>query len=236
MKKALILSGWILVLLSSPVKAESLAESQARYAEADDKLNEAYQGAKATLAEWRFSELQKDQREWVDYRDYRAKLAARFDGQAEEGKEEASPDYWMAMAYLTETRTDIVNAWTMIDDFTKDWEGVWIDGVGGELIISETKGEGVEFILTVVRGPTYHQGFIGGTVEVNGSMARFSDKGERSDDETWLTFHLEGGRLEVFGENTGYYHGARAYFDGTYIRVREVTDGDLKRLSGEEGY
>lgn len=228
--------GWIAFFSIAGADAESLATAKSDFAKSDRQLNEIYQQAKVELPEWRFAELQEDQREWVKYRDERAKQAALYDGQAEEGNEEANPEFWNAMAYLSDTRVRIIRAWLLIDEFPREWEGVWIDGFGGELILSEAGGEGLDFFLSVVRGPTYHQGFIAGNAEVNGAMARFTDKGERPDDETWLTFRRENGRLEVIGENTGYHHGARAYFDGSYIRLRQLNAEDLKRLKEEGGY
>jgi len=50
-----------------------------------------------------------------------------------------------------------------------------------------------------------------------------------------LTFRREGGRLEVFGENTEYFHGARAYFEGTYIRLRQLKAEDLEWIKEKGG-
>lgn len=102
--------------------AESLATAKAAFAKSDSKLNEVYQQAKVELLNWRFVELQEDQREWVEYRDARAKQAALYDGQAEEGNEEANPEFWNAMAYLSDTRVGIIGAWLIIDEFPREWE------------------------------------------------------------------------------------------------------------------
>lgn len=38
------------------------------------------------------------------------------------------------------------------------------------------------------------------------------------------------GRIQVEGENTQWYHGARAYFDGQYIWAGELTLQDKKEM------
>jgi hypothetical protein len=82
----------------------------------------------------------------------------------------------------------------------------------------------------VVRGPTYHIGSIGGSAKWNGSTAHFSIQALDEEGGTWLTFLKWGVKLEIIGENTSSFHGARAYFDGEYIRVSELTDGDRKAI------
>ena len=37
-------------------------------------------------------------------------------------------------------------------------------------------------------------------------------------------------RIEVIGENTGLFHGMRAYFEGRYLRVRKLDEEDLEEL------
>lgn len=217
-----------LTLCLSPVRAEDLASTKAAFAAADKVLNQAYQSAKAELPAWRFETVQQEQRDWLGYRDERALAAARFDGGAAEGTEESNPEYWNAMTYLTETRTEILEAWRKIDSFEDEWEGVWSDGYGGHLTILRNGDDTVTFAIQVVRGPTYHLGALGGTAIVNESMARFTITPEGSGEEVWLTFLRENGKLRVIGANTHYYHGARAYFDGEYLRLREVTDEDRK--------
>ena len=209
----------------------SFAEAKQAFADADATLNSVYEKAKETIPAYRFAKILQEQREWIAYRDNRAAAAARFDGRAIRGKESANPEYWNAMAYLTETRIEILNAWMKVDTFTKTWEGAWIDGYGGILRIVENPDGTFTFACSVVRGPTYHLGNIDGTAAANQTTARFSTRVDKDSAETWLTFLLEGdGRLRVIGENTQFFHGARAYFDGNYLRVRELTDEDRAEM------
>ena len=209
----------------------SLAEAKQAFADADATLNSVYEKAKETIPAYRFTKILQEQREWTAYRDDRAAAAARFDGRAIPGKESANLEYWNAMAYLTETRIEILNAWMKVDTFTKTWEGTWIDGYGGILRIAENPESSFSFACSVVRGPTYHLGNIDGKATTNRTTARFSTRADEDTPETWLTFLLESdGRLRVIGEQTIYFHGARAYFDGTYLRVRELTDEDRAEM------
>ena len=118
-----------------------------------------------------------------------------------------------------------------VNTYAKTWEGVWIDGYGGILSIEEGQEASLRFTLRVVRGPTYHTGAIEGTAQCNVMSARFEIREEGVEGTTWITFLREGGGLRLIGENTQYFHGARAYFDGTYLRVRELTTEDLKEIA-----
>ena len=44
-----------------------------------------------------------------------------------------------------------------------------------------------------------------------------------SDDETNLALVMDGMKLRINGANTQHYHGARAYFDGEYVRTGALT-------------
>jgi uncharacterized protein YecT (DUF1311 family) len=209
----------------------SLEEAKQAFANADATLNSVYEEAKETVASYRFTKIEKEQRDWIAYRDHRAAGAAHFDGRANSGEETTNAEYWKAMAYLTETRIEILNAWMKVDTFTKTWEGAWIDGYGGILRIVENPDGTFTFACSVVRGPTYHLGNIDGTAAANQTTARFTTQVDKDSAETWLTFLLEGdGRLRVIGENTQFFHGARAYFDGSYLRVRELTEEDRSEM------
>ena len=208
----------------------TLDQAKASFAKADATLNATYQRAKTSMEEWAFAELQQDQREWIENRDQRAEMAAAYDGGAEEGKEKLAVEYWTTLDILTAERTRIVNGWINHDKFAHDWEGVWLDGDGGLLRIMQNEAGKFVFVLDVVRGPTYHVGNIGGTASWNGSTARFTTESLVDETETWLTFIKRGIKLEVIGENTSGHHGARAYFDGDYVRVSELSETDRKEI------
>lgn len=175
-------------------------------------------------------ELQVEQRKWIDYREYRAKAAAVFDGGAQEGKEKQNPEYWNSAGAITEVRTEIINALVNTDKFAdREWQGTWIDGKGGTIRITENEDGSILFLAECVRGPTYHTGSIDGTARVNGRTARFSIKEDVAEKETWLTFLKREKKLELVSENAQYYCGARAYFDGEYVRVANLNPEELQK-------
>jgi len=204
-----------------PLAAETLEEARATFEKADSKLNAEWKKLASTLPEWSFKELQEEQRTWRNYRDAAAEEEAIRQGGASEGQEAETPEYWSTRTLITAARV------RMLEGFLKqgaddDWSGEWIDGYGGRMNIVQD-GKHFFFTIDVVRGPTYHVGSIAGQARINGDHARFTDanNAERpsEDEETWLDFQLSNPRIEVRGINTGWYHGVRAYFDGTYIRV-----------------
>ena len=248
MIKRAFLLGWVAALFTSlsdaqdeetPEKPQTLAEAKAEFAEADKALNDAYSKTKKALPEYEFEDLRKDQRGWLAYRDQRVFECLFFDHgvNAEKiGKDKAkeSPHYWAILADLTESRIAVLGGWRGIGD-PDSLTGRYVDGYGGYMELVQD-GDKLCFSIEVVRGPTYHLGRIGGVAKINANMARFSDAGRAEDikaedeDETWLTFIDRGRKIEVIGTNTLPYHGARAYFDGRYIRVAELTDKEAAKL------
>jgi hypothetical protein len=216
MMKRLIFAvfSWFLIGQGMAVAAD-LAKEKARYAVADKLLNGVFAELKKALPAERFEEMRKDQREWVDYKTYMCDWVG-----GEEGR--ATAEWWEMAAGLTESRVDYLKAWKGVgEDFA--WAGVYQDGRGGFLYI-EKRGGKLHFAVEVVRGPTYHLGNLSGVMEVNGGRGRFSDGGGDEPDpevgEAWLDFkQIDGQRIEVEATNAQQYHGARAYFDGVYLRV-----------------
>ena len=232
-----------LILFNTTIHAQdekplTLEQEKSAFQAADAALNKAYQTAKSTLSEWEFSELQEDQREWIEFRDSSSQSSAVYDdGPQFEEREESSTAFWRTMKFLTQTRARIIKGWTEGTDRENFWDGEWTDGYGGWLRILQDEDTGTfRFFIEVVRGPTYHLGMLSGQAKTNGSMAFFSDEGtdEKTGDdpETWLIFDAaeSGPRLTIRGVNTSYYHGVRAYFGGTYTWVGELDEAARKEV------
>lgn len=205
-----------LLVAAAEDRVLSLAQWKAEFQKHDRALNEVYAALKKELPEYRFTAMQPDQREWVGYRDYIA------EGQARTTPDDPTQDvaYWEMMAGMTEGRIDYLKAWKGIGE-QGAWTGTYSDGRGGLLEIVQAK-EGIYFTCEVVRGTSFHVGVIGGLAKVNESMARFSVAIEGSNEECWISFfndRNEDGRIELMSVNSHEFHGARAYFDATYLRV-----------------
>lgn len=217
---------------------KTLAQEKAAYQKADANLNNAWKATKAALGEWEYEKLQEEQREWLEFRDQSAKSAAFYDeGREYEGREEEANAFWSTRTHLTETRTRMIKAWESESGSDPDWNGVWTDGYGGWIhIATDESGGKLHFHLEVVRGPTYHLGVLDGIARLNDPMAFFSDKGSGEknpeDPETWLVFEKGGSgpQLKLSAVNSQYYHGVRAYFQGTYTRVDDLSEKERRDL------
>ncbi len=201
------------LMAESTLSAADLNKEKMRYESADKALNEVFAELKKNLPAERFEEMRKDQIDWISYRDYMSDWAG-----GEKGR--AAIEWWETAAGLTEARIPYLKAWKGVgEDFA--WAGVYEDGRGGILYI-EKRGEKLHFEVVVVRGPTFHTGEISGLMQVNEHRARFSDGGINGKEagETWLDWkQIDGNRIELEAINSQHYHGARAYFDGVYLRV-----------------
>ncbi|OYW73491.1 MAG: hypothetical protein B7Z37_21300 [Verrucomicrobia bacterium 12-59-8] len=198
--------------------------AQAAFDTADHALNAAWAAAKQKLTEAEFNKLKEDQRAWVEYRDYLAR-SPMYTGVSAGAQGELpldSPAYLEAAAGLEDMRT----AW--LQGLLHDWKeetltGYWTDSYGGSIEIVQQEGH-LYFIIQCVRGPTSHVGGLSGTAAWNTSIGWYSDKGVEKDktDETNLSFIHRDKKLDITGANTSYYHGVRAYFDGSYVRVKSL--------------
>lgn len=218
----------LLAVLILPLRAADVALPQAKtkFATADKELNKVYAEAKAALSTEEFTELQQSQRSWITYSAELAGQRASYDANADAPAEELEARTLEWRTELTESRTSLIRGLLKAGSFAHEWEGVWTDGEGGYLAILQNEKGKFAFALEVVRGPTYHLGFLNGTADWNGATARFTTRSEGEENETWITFLQRGRKMEVIGENTSGFHGVRAYFDGNYVRVAELTEKD----------
>jgi len=206
--------------------AGELAVEKQKFATADKELNKVYQRVKKSIPKGTFAELQADQRNWVHYhRDGMSKWMSRY-SEIKFKDVNLNPEYWSLMTSFTKQRIRFLKGWMDVGKEAK-WDGEYVDSYGGSITLKQ-KGDKLHFKIEVVRGPTGHTGEIEGVAEINHNAARYSDEGkEREDGEkTWLDFKLlDGARIKVDGINTLYYHGMRAYFSGTYVRVVAESKG-----------
>jgi len=218
------------VLLCAMVTSTCLAQdtltpkqAKAKFEKADRALNAAWAKAKEALSEPEFNKLKEDQRAWVEHRDYLARSPLYTGADSQDELALDSPDYLSAAAALEDIRTEwleaLVREWTDGETLT----GVWTDSYGGRIEIVEREEE-LFFVVECFRGPTSHTGGLAGVGVWNQRIGWFSDKGREEDKETVtsLSFVLRDKQLEIVGANTSHYHGARAYFDGSYVKVEPL--------------
>jgi len=226
------------LLVTAGARAEdqksTLTEAKAAFAKADRTLNEAWAAVKKALPEKIFTELKAQQRAWIESRDRGALESSSNPKDAAEAKQSAA--YWQTAASLTEARAQWFRR--LADKEDDPLTGHWTDGNGGNLEIVEGK-EKLFFVFHVVRGQSLHVGVVAGAAHWNTSIGWFSDKGRDPEktEETNIAFVERDGFLEVIGANTGYYHGAGAYFDGAYYKIAPLEASDEAKVikAGETG-
>ena len=207
---------------SAEDEAAKLEQARQRFATADAELNKTFQEVRSKLREKALKDLRDRQREWLKHRDDMASAQPRQNGF--EGSDfKQSPDYWEAMADLTKERAEFLRA-AFDPALPKGITGLYQDSHGGALQLEETP-PGIVFSINVLRGPTLHLGGLTGVAVLKGQVAIYKEEVEPAEDRRpcELTFAFSDGHIvKVAGKNTGYYHGARAYFDGTYFKVGKL--------------
>lgn len=222
------LSAWLLLLLLPVAMAQT--EEQAVFALVDAELNGLWSQVQAVIQDDVYAEQQLGQWQWLAYRDWYATASTGIvEGVTDEELHE-SPHYWEQLSLATSQRIEYLKAWLNTHEldgvFDPVHSGVWVDGYGGRLSLSLAEdGESFDFEISVVRGPTWHSGDIAGQIVFGPQTARYTEE-LPTDEVLHLTFIRRGALIEIIGENTNWYHGARAYFDGTYAWLGETGDSD----------
>lgn len=238
------LSAFLLAWLAAPTlhagqstedpKPLTKAEAKAAFEKEDKALNEIWAKAKTQLPAEEFETLKTDQRGWISWRDYIAASFTIVGSEVAENKAKETPEYLSTAADLMATRVQWLKGY-LKDPVEEDtMTGVWEDSQGGILSIVQ-EGKKFFFTLEVVRGPTFHLGNIGGEASWNAPLGWFTDKGRDAGkkEETNLAFIQRSRKLEIIGANTGNYHGARAYFDGEYVRVAKLDAKETAKVKKE---
>lgn len=199
---------------------EALARAMAEYQKQDLLLNDFYEELMSRLTQEQKADLRDRQRAWIEHKEYMAGFQAR----APEGEEQNHAIYWETAAYMTQSRTGFLKFVYNNKEVSPSVSGTYIDERGGTLSILERADDWI-FHIDVVRGPTYHLGFVRGEAAKDGEGANFEEWREEyifDGKAAKISFKREGSKVIIEGENTGAYHGARAYFDGEYFKVTDL--------------
>lgn len=211
--------------------AEALELARTAFEAADTALNLAYDRAREVLPVADFERLRLDQRAWLEGRDPEAATYARI--QHWGGSEDVSetPDYFDYRTASTEMRLEYLLGLIAYhaDPGRHGWDGFWVDGRGGHLAVRELDDGRLRFQLSVVRSPAAHTGWLEGIADRNGDLARFETTYEVGVDTepVWLFLVRDGPYLRVHTANAQYFAGVRAYFDGDYVRLRDLEPFDI---------
>lgn len=215
MKRLMVLCA---ALLAAAAAAVTPAEAWQEFVHEEQLMLDTLLQAAGQLPVGQFELLLSEQADWYAERDY----SARFTASLISGGGFNEDEFWWQLRDLTVARTGWLEAWLYSygpgAGELSDWAGRWIDGEGGILIISEDAPGQLSFSIEVVRGPTFHLGTLDGKMQAADGSAEFRIRPGPDWDETVLNFERDGAALRVTGHNTSYWHGARAYFDGLYLR------------------
>lgn len=224
----------VLIVCSACAKGGDVAKARHEFSEADKELNDAWAKVTAGMSKPELDDLRQDQREWLEYRDYLATSPAAT-GAGGQGKLPKDSEEFLKMAAaMTRDRTSwLVGRMQHWND--ESLTGIWSDSLGGSISILEQKGL-IRFSIGTVRGQSLNMGEISGEAVWNRPIGWFSDKRVKATSdgedhgETNLAFVLENHALHLTGANTGYYHGFNAYFDGIYVKIRNLSDAERNEL------
>ncbi len=213
---------------------KTIPAARSAYEKADKELNKVYSEARNALAKPALDKLRDAQRRWIEYRDYMAERQAALGGDNAAGADSRDTlGFWLTRCDLTKTRIDHLRA-VLGKGVPPGISGHYEDSFNGsiDLIAQDDK---ILFRIEVVRGPTLHTGEISGVAIRKNQTADFSDGGKDHDDKqpTTLRFEFDGNQFELTGKNTQMYHGARAYFDGHYLKYRALTNEETAALRKE---
>lgn len=95
--------------------------------------------------------------------------------------------------------------------------GEYSDGSGGQLTIKKDNDKSA-FSISVSRGPTIHVGEVSGYLKLNSKEYRWKDKQEGENCE--LNFSFSEYTIAVKEIECSSFHGANAYFDGIYRKIK----------------
>jgi len=218
-----ILFVWSGIWCDAKEKPSSREEAQQQFNAVDVKLNKAYQAIRAELTPAQFSELQKLQREWLSYRDEKAKQLLWFNERIAEDTPqqcETHAEYWRYKTTLTKDRVEFLQIYSG-KDVPEGITGAYQDFHDGNLQLTKTKDR-ILFQMFVVRGPTAHTGEIEGVAELKGNVGVYRALVPDDPEKKWceITFAFKDGHMiEVRTKNAQYYGGMGVYFDGTYYKT-----------------
>jgi uncharacterized protein YecT (DUF1311 family) len=219
-----------------------LSAAQAKFKAADQQLNSVWKEVKAKLPGAQFQSILSEQRAWPEYRDVQAAVSAASGERVEIAQVRGCAELYDAQAQITESRRKYLAALiapALAD--AKFWRGAFSDSFGGAVFIDPRK-DGLHFSLDVVRGETFHTGQIGGVAKLTGQQALFktsTDNYETEDENDQLPVRVKftriGNVLSIETTNAQNFGGARAYFDGNYARIADLSADNIKQIDAPEG-
>ena len=213
---------------------------QKQFDTADQELNTTYRRLLKRLAPAIATEMREDSRNWIRMKEYNCGFRSEMLREADEDQRRI--EFLSCALGYTTARTEYLKRAFGQEGVAAKVAGMYDDGFDGSLEWKAVKkdekqssGQEFEFRIEVVRGPTAHLGEINGRVFISENNRgvyeeRPNCSGIKNAALTQqepccrLDFQLSENKgyrtIEVRETDCGYYHGARAYFDGRYRKIR----------------
>lgn len=184
------------------------------YERLDKTLNEVYQDIKKRIDKPLAEAMKRDSRSWIDRKEYFC-ADSLYTGDKE--AESKNSSYYSCLIDFTDSRISYLKKAFGREGIKTGLVGEYNDGDNGSLTISKNKNQ-FDFYLNVVRGPTHHLGEISGSLDTKKKEFKWRDIKEGESCE--LNFKLSDYTIDIKEVECSSFHGARAYFDGIYRKIK----------------
>ncbi|HNO23040.1 MAG TPA: lysozyme inhibitor LprI family protein [Leptospiraceae bacterium] len=186
---------------------------KAEYEKADKELNKVYKSLQTSLASAKAEEMKKDSRVWIDHKEA---LCSGQSGMSNDSK----AVYYECLQSITSNRTRFLKEAFGGEGTDNKIEGSYSDSLGGSLTIQKAS-KNYKFTLEVVRGVTTHTGEVSGEIALKNNAAMYEEKEKDGNEPCKISFKFSDRKVIVDEIECSSYHGASAYFGGTYYKVRK---------------
>ena len=212
---------WIPFIGYSEEKCENIQCVKTQYEKADLELNRLYKKIITTLNTTDKKELINNEIDWINTKEYICGFQAQL-AQMDTKDIIKNVEYYNCLKDFTQTRIEYLQSY-LNKNLTNDITGYYTDSMGGILEITRNKNNTINFNLTVVRGPTAHIGELDGIIKINKKSGEYKDTEMCKELNTpccKLTFQIFDEKIVVKEYDCQAFHGVRAYFDGTYRKIK----------------
>ncbi len=187
---------------------------------ADMRLNSTYRLLRKRLPATEKQELKKDSRAWIHYKHFQCGFEAEMQHKTRKDPRDTDTYFSCVYGYTVSRERYLRQAFGHEGVSKTSTDGEYRDTFGGTLTL-QTKNGALHFQLQVVRGPTHHVGEIKGILQRKGDIGSFSTPDDMSPSRMCqIQASFRPLRISLKATNCSSFHGARAYFDGLYRKVK----------------
>ncbi|MDX1960382.1 MAG: lysozyme inhibitor LprI family protein [Leptospiraceae bacterium] len=195
-------------------ETQKLSCFKKKFSKVDKELNEVYKELLNKIPKELANEMKIESRTWIKRKESFCK-DERVTGDSESSKENSS--YYSCVLGFTESRIPFLKSAFGRENLSNELSGEYQDADGGELKLKMNKNK-LEFMISVVRGPTSHIGEVSGKFEPTSKKILWKNK--PNSEECELKFIFKDYVVEIEEVKCSELHGANAYFTGKYRKIK----------------